>query len=74
MTIKTIKSWMSGCPAATPSAPDLRGFWHKDDSGLVYVCAACSSRLHGRGISLYPAEPVWIDAPEPYGICAGCGK
>lgn len=50
--------------------PKIRGWWIKDG---YYLCAVCAGRIMKRGGALpMPAEPVWKDRPEPYGVCLGC--
>lgn len=56
-----------------PIAAGLRGWWLPASDGDLYLCARCAGRMIGRGFSLpRGADSVWVDKPEPYGVCAGC--
>jgi hypothetical protein len=74
MNIRTIQNNIAHAPKYSGnSVAGLRGFWHHDASGDIWVCFKCSDRLTGRGISLNPSEPVWEDEAKPYGVCVCCG-
>lgn len=73
MEAAEIRDWLQHCPPATATAPNLAGYWIAGQSGDWYLCAACASRLAGRGIRLPAGSvPVWHDRPEPRGVCCGC--
>ena len=58
-------------PPSGPVAPELRGVWTADG---YYVCAPCVGRIMARGCGhLVRGEQVWLDRPEPYGVCITCG-
>ena len=64
------RQWIENAPPAKPGAAGLLGF-----SGEVgFVCAACASRIIGRGCALtrLASNPVWESQSNL--VCALCEK
>lgn len=73
MNAEAIRSAAEYAPWSYPAPPPgLRGHWHHDATGEIWVCASCACRLTARGVSLAPATAVWHGTPEPFGWCVVC--
>jgi hypothetical protein len=70
MTPETAKSFLDGAPIMPIENPDIKGYWFEDG---YYICGHCAARIMARGCGGFTkAQPVWIDRPEPFGVCIGC--
>lgn len=70
--VEYLRDAITYAPRLARSAPGLRGHWTPNGN---YVCAECAGRIVARGCGLpRDSAAVWMDSPEPYGVCVCCGR
>lgn len=80
ITIQYLRDAVAHAPQAGPIAPGLLGWSMQTDTGAVYLCEICASRILARGCTFgTTARALWQSSVRagdiPVGPCAcACGR